>query len=115
MSENVLFELGNLVSKRETSGKTIVDGDNKILDQGGLACRKVKIETKLSSNGEQSIENDKVDDNSNNVQEFVCGTKAKIYKTLLNSNIKQIFILEKWNTKYYTVTLNDVGSVSDVE
>ncbi|CAK8570469.1 unnamed protein product [Lathyrus sativus] len=87
----------------------------KIVDQRGLACDKVEIEGKLSSNGEQPIGNDEVNDNSNNVQEVVCGTKAEIDETLLNSDEKHSSILKKCNTKEKIVAENDVGSVSDAE
>ncbi|KAL5067065.1 hypothetical protein RYX36_017952 [Vicia faba] len=74
--------------------------DHGTPEHGGLACDKVGIEGKLSSNGEQPIGND-------NVQEVVCGTEA------LNSDEKKSFILKKCNANEQIVGENDVGSVSD--
>ncbi|CAL5206795.1 unnamed protein product [Lathyrus oleraceus] len=109
------LNLETLDEQKNIGSNLHLKSDDKVVDQGGLVCDKVEIEGKLSSNGEQPIGNDEVDDNANNVPEVVCGTKAEIDKTLLNSDEKQSSILKKCNTKKQIVAENNVGSVSDAE
>lgn len=107
--------LETLDDQKNISSGLHLKSDDKILDQGGLACDKVEIKGKLNSNGERPIGNDKVDDNSDNVQEVVCGTKSEIGKTLLNSDEKQSAVLVKCNAKEQKIAENNVGCVSDAE
>lgn len=92
-----------------------LQSDNKILDKGEGVRDSDEIKENLSSNGEQPNGNSKVEDNSDNVQEVVCGTEVAVDKALLNSGEKKSSSVENCNEKEQIISDKDDECVSALD